>query len=177
MTNMTKLGRFLYYKTIAIGKFIVKHPFVYYLLSYTWGIIGTLIGHIISLILLSYGRFRTFYTTYYVELNKPIDSGLEMGTTFSVGKNCGRYLICHEYGHSIQNALFGPFVFILVWMPSVIRFNVRRIKEKMHKHITTGYDDIWFEGSATNLGWYAFDSYYMPSQDCEECCPRCETGE
>lgn len=155
-TKRTKLGAIFYALTINAGKFFISHPVVYFILSYTWGIIGTLLGHIISLILLPFGRFKKFNFTYYVELRKSIDSGLEMGTTFFVGKDCSIHLLCHEFGHGMQNALFGPFVFLLVWIPSVIRFNIRIIRIRYGKPPRSGYDDVWFEGTATWLGFYAY---------------------
>ena len=57
----------------------------------------------------------------------------------------------HEFGHSIQNAIFGPFFIPLVAIPSFIRY------QKFNSNIKKGipnedYDAIWFEGSATKWG-------------------------
>lgn len=64
----------------------------------------------------------------------------------------------HEYGHTFQNAILGPFFIFIVAIPSAIRYWYQEIRRRQYKH-TTDYDLIWFEGSATDIGndAYSFD--------------------
>lgn len=81
--------------------------------------------------------------------------GLEAGLFIFVANNMGDewylHTRCHEYGHSYQNALFGPFTIFIVSIPSIYRYwrNIYRIK---HNIDDVPYDLAWFEGSASDLG-------------------------
>jgi hypothetical protein len=58
----------------------------------------------------------------------------------------------HEHGHGIQNIYLGIFEPVIVALPSAIRFWYRAIREKLGKPSKAGYDDVWFEKSATQSG-------------------------
>lgn len=60
----------------------------------------------------------------------------------------------HEFGHSLQNIVFGPFQIFLVAIPSAIRYHYQMAR--MRKGLPNKeYDSIWFEGTATKLGTWA----------------------
>ena len=61
---------------------------------------------------------------------------------------------CHEFGHTFQNCLFGPFMPLLISIPSAIRWWVRYIRAKKGKP-NKAYDAMWFEDSASQCGQYA----------------------
>lgn len=121
---------------------------VYYLLSFTWGILVTFAGLIVSAVLLlcDVPHFKNAY-----------------GWGFYLGKGWGGFnigpcsVVCadatartkqHEFGHSVQNCLLGPFMIPVVIIPSVCRYWYREIKKVTYPP----YDSIWFEGQATRWG-------------------------
>lgn len=125
----------------------------FYILSFTWGIILTVIGLVVAGVLILAGKRPTKYGwCYHFEVG---DSwgGLELGIIFITDTTPDEETKNHEFGHAIQNCVYGPFMPFLVCIPSAIRYWYR--KWKYHdKNLTppTEYDDIWFEGEATKLG-------------------------
>lgn len=155
---MTKFGKFLCYKVVAPACiFIGRHPVLYWILNLTWGLPMTLVGALISLFLAPFSEFVKIGNSYYIILKKDLDFGLELGHTFLVGNVSEDtniiQLVIHEYGHTCQNALFGPF-YILIWIASAVRYWYIEMKLAHNKKLNTDYDDIWFEGSATMTGFY-----------------------
>ena len=102
---------------------------MYYLLQWTWGFPLTAIGAVAYLIF----------------------TNINLGLFTLINKN-RKDLIIHEYGHSIQNILFGWFTIFIITIPSIIRFWYRTLKTVLNKENKTGYYDIWFERQATRLG-------------------------
>ncbi len=133
---------------------ITLNKTLYFILSFTWGLPLTLIGCVVALVLIIIGikPKRFLYGFYFPTTN---GSGFNMGPIAIVSKNSSEYLLKHEFGHSIQNCFFGPFVFFLVIIPSVIRFWYREYlvytKQSTYKDLPP-YDSAWFEGTATSLG-------------------------
>lgn len=54
----------------------------------------------------------------------------------------------HEFGHSVQQLIFGPLQVFIVGIPSAIRYWYQRLTPGPHQD----YDAIWFEKTATNWG-------------------------
>lgn len=129
-----------------------RRRWIYYLLSFTWGLPMNIIGCIVALVLLCCGKKPEKYGWNYM-FRLPVNFGLELGIFFIAPLNATAHTKNHEVGHSIQNAYFGPFTIGVVSIPSAVRYWWRRIKQKMGKKITTKYDDIWFEGQATQTGF------------------------
>lgn len=133
--------------------------FLYYLLACTWGILMTLAGGVVAACLLIAGK-------------KPEKCGPCI--RFKVGENWGgvslglviltdttsRYsIVYHEFGHTLQNAVLGPFFIFLVAIPSAIRYWIFIYREK-HNKTNPDYDAVWFEGTATRYGnkyFYKFE--------------------
>lgn len=125
----------------------------FYLLSFTWGIIMTSIGCIISLVLIIIGKKpKKNQYGWYFEIGNG-SSGSEFGCMCIVHKNPSQYLLDHEFGHAVQNCIFGPGM-VFITLASAIRYHYRKIAFKRGKFNLPGYDDIWFEGQATKLGEY-----------------------
>ena len=122
-----------------------KSRFVYYLLSFTWGLPMNIVGAIVALVLTIAGRRAEKYGWNYM-FRLPINFGLELGIFFLAPKNASDHTKKHELGHSIQNVYLGPFTVGVVSAPSAVRFWFREIKRKLGKKNTTTYDSIWFEG-------------------------------
>lgn len=126
--------------------------FMFYFLSFTWGLPFTLFGLIVALILRALGhRSKKFALVRFFEIGK--GGGLALGLFFICNQHSTFRLRCHEFGHSIQNCMFGPLTPFIICIPSVIRYWYRELHYyRRGKEPKTDYDDIWFEGQATRLG-------------------------
>lgn len=64
----TKYGNFMYNLCDKGAKFLEKHRWLYYLFNFTWGIIMTVIGLVIDLVMLICGQVpHKFHGTWYFE--------------------------------------------------------------------------------------------------------------
>lgn len=127
---------------------------LFYILSFTWGIIMTSIGCIVSAILIICGQKpkRNQYGWHF-EIGYGW-GGCELGCMSIVNKNPSQHILDHEFGHAVQNCFFGPGM-VFISLASAIRYHYREYLTRIKKvpyHLLPGYDDIWFEGQATNLG-------------------------
>lgn len=118
---------------------------IYYILSFTWGIMIAAAGALVALglVICGYHPVKNIYGwAFFLPGNF---GGLSLGPFCFVSTSA---LLEHEFGHSIQNCWFGPFMLFIVMIPSAIRYWYREFN-----HITNpSYDAIWFEGQATKLG-------------------------
>lgn len=135
-----------------------ENKFLFYLLSFTWGIMWTLIGLIALIFVAVFMGKSTELFIYrgriFVEFKDLNFGGASLGIVIFVSS---RYepLMSHEIGHTIQNTWFGPLFIFLVAIPSGIRYQLMGWLRKRHykKYGTRlDYDAIWFEGQATALG-------------------------
>ncbi|MBP5271016.1 MAG: HAD family phosphatase [Clostridia bacterium] len=124
---------------------------VFYFLSFTWGLPVVLAGCAAAGLLFLAGKRPKRYGWDFC-FDKKVDWGLDMGLFFVADAAGSRRLLDHEHGHTIQNIWLGPFMPLTVCLPSVSRFWVRRIAQRAGGRLKTGYDDVWFEGSATLSG-------------------------
>lgn len=156
----TKLGQFMYNFMNKSALFLNKHKCLYYLLACTWGFITTFLGLILTIIMFILGKKpKKWKNIYYFEIGQTW-GGLEMGLMFIRDKTSDNTMNSHEYGHTFQNCILGPFFIILVAIPSAIRYWYQRIRS--YKNLSNKpYDGIWFEGSATNIGFELCFSNYL----------------
>ena len=129
---------------------------MFYLLSFTWGITMTTIGCLTSLVLLiaGYKPKRNQYGWYF-EIGTGW-GGCELGCMCIVNKNPSQHTLNHEFGHAIQNCYFGPFM-IFISLASAARYWYREYLTRIKKIPYTSlpaYDSIWFEGGATKIGTF-----------------------
>ena len=133
----------------------IKSKFLYYLLTFTWGIIMSLVGGIaaLGLIILGYSPVKNHYGLVFI-IGKNW-GGVNLGPVSIVNANPNQHILDHEFGHSVQNCYLGPFFIFLVALPSMARYWYReylvRVKHKKYSELPE-YDAIWFEGGATRLG-------------------------
>lgn len=98
----------------------------YWFVSCTWGIIITLLGLLVSLgMLISGHKPHKFGYGFYFEFGEGW-GGLELGPVFIVSKDAAEVTKQHEAGHGYQNLWFGPFMPLLISIPSAIRYWHRR---------------------------------------------------
>lgn len=147
----TKAGNIMYSFLQKSTKMLIKHRWLYWLLNFTWGILTTLCGLLLSLAMLCIGKkLKRWHSIWYFQI---FDNwgGMEMGTMFL--RDNSNYISTnnHEYGHTFQNAILGPFFIFIIAIPSAIRYWYQEIRKRQHKP-NVEYDLIWFEGSATDIG-------------------------
>ena len=125
---------------------------LYYILNLTWGLPLTLVGALVSLVLLCAGcKPHRHGGCIYFNIGKDW-GGLEGGLFFFTDKDDSYHVKCHEYGHSIQNMIWGPLMLPVITIPSAIRYWIHTWREARGK-TNPPYDSIWFEGQATNWGF------------------------
>lgn len=130
----------------------MKNKAFFYTLSFTWGIIMTLIGLILACVLICMGyKPKRWGGCLYFNVGENW-GGVELGIVFITDKRDREYVKNHEFGHAIQNCRYGVLMPFLVCVPSAIRFWWRKMKKKKGLKNKTGYYDIWFEAEATRLG-------------------------
>ena len=102
------------------------HKFLFWFLSYTWGIIMTLIGSFVAVFLLITGHKPRRFGWDVCFLVGKYWGGLSFGP-FILTDSLDNYSVkCHEHGHSLQNIVLGPLFPFLVGIPSSLRYWVRK---------------------------------------------------
>lgn len=140
---------------------------LYWILQLTWGSISTVAGLLVTLFILIFLRKKaTFHKngySYIIEIGEHW-GGLDLGavnlcSNYSKSNPEGyQHTRRHEFGHSIQNIIFGPIKIFIVDIPSFIRYWYHRISQKKGKTFPSDwYDKAWFEGTATNWGTWAIE--------------------
>ena len=130
----------------------MKSKKLYYFLNLTWGLPLTLLGAFIALALILAGkRPKRHGGCLYFNVGKRW-GGLELGLFFLTDGDDVWLLKNHEFGHSIQNAMLGPFMPIVITIPSAVRYWYRRARTARHLE-NPPYDSVWFERWATELGF------------------------
>lgn len=113
----------------------------------------TLIGLIVSIICIIFfkGKAHKNGFSYIVEVGGNW-GGVSLGAVSLCGNYYGsdywEHVRRHEFGHSIQNIILGPFFPFLVAFPSVVRYwlaNAGKLKQD--------YDYAWFEYTASKWGY------------------------
>lgn len=87
------------------------------------------------------------------EIGKTKWGGLSLGLCTLTQKNAYNSLIYHEYGHSLQNAIWGWLFPLVIGIPSVIRYWVFEYRYH-HNKSNPDYLAIWFEKQATVWGYH-----------------------
>lgn len=162
--KFTPYGKFMYNLVDKFTRFILKHRALYYLLAHTWGAIMTVIGYVITLVLLIVNLVLKFCEkkplpinkynwVYYFNVGKSW-GGVEMGTMFLTDNYDNESVKKHEFGHTFQNCLLGPLFPFLVAIPSATRYWIQEFRYRAGKS-NKPYDSIWFEASATDCGTLA----------------------
>jgi len=141
------------------------NKFLYYGVLCTWGIVNTLIGLLVALFMLITGhKPKRFGPMIYFVVNKEWGWGVNFSFIMVITKDCENdfHVLSHEYGHSLQNMIFGVFHLFLVDIPSAIRYWYREFMWYIGKgKDLPDYDAIWFEGTATKYGMEYADSNWI----------------
>lgn len=122
---------------------------LYYLLQWTWGIIQNVIGLLLWLVLMIKNpkrRIQNFNCAIVTRWHRK--GSMCLGMFIFLGRDDQR-IIVHEYGHSIQSIILGPFYLIIIGIPSYIWCNLFR---KYRKNKGIKYCDFYPEKWANILG-------------------------
>lgn len=129
--------------------------YLYYLLQWTWGLPQNLVGAVLCFFFRKKDVF-SFHYAKVIRVNSHFSTSL--GMFLFLGNGGGTYpealeqaILAHEYGHSFQSLLFGPFYFLVVGAPSVIW---ARLPGMIRRRRITGrsYYAVWPENQANRLG-------------------------
>ena len=108
---------------------------LFYILSFTWGILLSLVGTVVILSLIIIGKKpKLFHDRVYIEVGEDW-GGCELGCFFICNKDASLSLKQHESGHGIQNIIFGPITPFISSIPSAIRYWLREIRSYKNKYI------------------------------------------
>lgn len=106
---------------------------IFWLLSLAWGLPMTLVGAAAALILYWKAYIPTRIGPCWVFTVGEGWGGINLGPVIIVSKTAKVRTICHEIGHALQNCLWGPLFPFVVAIPSVIRYQLREIKDFKNK--------------------------------------------
>lgn len=121
---------------------------LFYILSFTWGIILSTLGAIAALFLRALGYY--WYPNQYgyiIFIGNNSWGGFTLGPYSFVCPDASPKLLDHEAGHSYQNALFGPLTVILTII-SIFHYWISCFVPKVQNN----YYDFWTEKNASQLG-------------------------
>lgn len=108
---------------------------IFYIVSFTWGIIMSLIGLLACLGLLITGhKPHKFHERLYFQVGKSW-GGVDLGPFFITDSSPTLHVKQHESGHGFQNCWWGPLMPFVVCLPSAIRYWLRECKTKKGKII------------------------------------------
>lgn len=127
---------------------------LYYFLSCTWGILMTLCGAVVAAALCICGYKPTKEGPCWCFVVGKNWGGVSLGPVMlmSPANYAAGRTVKHEFGHSLQNCLWGPLFPFVIALPSAGRWNKFRVLRKKGIKPTEEYDDVWFEGQATEWG-------------------------
>lgn len=130
----------------------MKNKASFYTLSFTWGIIMTVIGLISAFALICAGYTpKRWGGCIYFNVGKNW-GGVSLGIVFITDERDSTSTKNHEFGHSIQNCRYGLLMPFIVCIPSFIRYWYREIRIRKGLKNETPYSAIWFEHEADVLG-------------------------
>ena len=106
---------------------------LFYIASFTWGILMSLVACIIFLFLMICGKKpERFHNRIFIKVGKNW-GGLELGPWFLTDSSPSLHIKQHESGHGIQNIILGPFMPLIVCLPSAARYWLYQIEKDIFK--------------------------------------------
>jgi len=138
-------------KTTKISETKTFFAFVF-LLNCAWGIIQSIIGLFMFLVFINKPHYR--YKGSIITIFSKSFGSVSLGAFIFIGNDVEKEraknskLVNHEYGHSLQSLLLGPFYLILIGLPSIIWlifFSKRRKKrnQSYYSFFTESWADKW----------------------------------
>ena len=157
-----KKMQYLYTQVRLKGVIIKMKKIIYILIQFTWGMPQTLLGFLIFLINIKNKHFF-YHGAIITERNVPSSASLGMFvfTTTNPMKDkrienkipdeeLSQRLLVHEYGHTIQSLILGPFYLIVMGIPSTLRGFLPYYQKKRNYGVS--YFSFFTEKWASFLG-------------------------
>lgn len=124
----------------------------YWILSLTWGVLMSIVSLFVFFGSLMVGLKPIRYYCG-IHFRPKTNWGVSFGWC---QLSCCPSIDAHEFGHSLQNCLYGPFWIILVGLPSCIRYQIWDWQIR-HGRRSSGdwgakYESAWYEHQATVWG-------------------------
>ncbi|MDR1939387.1 MAG: hypothetical protein LBQ40_01145 [Clostridiales bacterium] len=141
---------------------------LFWILSLTWGLPGTLAGALGAAVELIKGsELRLYHGNVCIETSRAKGS-LSLGPFIFLSKAYTPYTRFHEAGHGIQNIIYGPLYLIIVGLTSITWYHIynKIYREKIAAGLLTvdeqrkNYEKWWVEKQATEFGrkiYYSID--------------------
>lgn len=138
------------------------NKFLFYLLSFTWGLPMTLIGLLVALVLVITGhKPKKYGYCLHFEVGEHW-GGLELGVVFLTDKTPSTHTKNHEHGHGLQNCFFGPLMPFIVSIPSAYRYWLREFKYKNMKSFSwVVFSIVSLIAGALIVVSYFFNLYWL----------------
>lgn len=147
----------------GMKKLVAKMPrflkgIIFHTLQWTWCLPQNLAGLFMLMILPGehYRYHGALVTIYRKKKHLSNTAGFSLGSFIFMPETWSDYnkehIVVHEYGHTVQSLLTGPFYIFIIGLPSVIW--CRRFVKHSEKYRVRGiaYTDRFPEHSADNLG-------------------------
>lgn len=129
--------------------------------QFMWGLPQNVAGAVLYVCLFRRHRHGTFRTAFVTEWS--LDSGLSLGAFIFVPRGMYKALVVHEYGHTIQSMLLGPFYVPMIVIPSLIWAGLpacTRFRERRNYSYYRFFCERWANRLARRvtrerpIGWY-----------------------
>ena len=138
---------------------------LYYTLQWTWGILQNLIGLTMWLVLRIFGKDQRRGRFRYASVTGwPNRGSMGMGMFIFASRQLelrdlqdeqpGTYeehILSHEYGHTVQSAILGPFYLFIIGIPSILWCNFPPAAKRWRSG-KKDYESFYPEKWATRLG-------------------------
>lgn len=122
--------------------------FFFYLLSFTWGLPLTLIGAIVSGILLLLGYKPKLYCGQIYFETKTHWDGISLGIFFISAKDCDLEDKQRLVGHGVLNTFAGAFTLFVITIPLLLRALLSQLSDYNQKRKVAGTMFLCTEGVA-----------------------------
>ena len=134
-----------------------KSRALFYFLSFTWGLPMNIGGLLVACAMLLTGhKPHRWGPCFYFNAGKNW-GGASYGIFFLTDRDDDLRIKNHEMGHAFQNCYLGFLMPFIVGLPSMSRYWTRRLQTRAGHPPKKDYDSIWFEGSATRIGYRYWD--------------------
>ena len=86
-------------------------------MQFTWGILQNLLGLVLFMFVASAGRYKGRVGRAFV---CQVPFNVSLGCFIFVSDSYDELLVKHEYGHTLQSLILGPFYLLVIGLPSMI---------------------------------------------------------
>lgn len=129
--------------------------------QFMWGLPQNMVGGVLYACLFPKHRHGTYRTAFVTEWS--LDSGLSLGAFIFAPQGMNKALVVHEYGHTLQSLLLGPFYVPMIVVPSLVWAGLpacTRFRERRHYSYYRFFCERWANRLARRvtrerpIGWY-----------------------